>query len=117
MEAAVIMQMCSRNKRPFGVRTQKMEDGDWWRTWSFIIDEKRAKSEGYDVIRLQGNLYATEEYKGCPYCGSFNFLQCRKCQRISCWNKETQMNCPWCANDMNNIVVSTEKFGVFGGDL
>lgn len=117
MEAAVIMQMCSRNKRPFGVRTQKMEDRDWWRTWSFVIDERRAQSEGYDITPVQGNLYATEEYPGCPYCGSYNFVQCNKCRKISCWNKETRMTCPWCSNDMNNIVTATEKFDLSGGDI
>lgn len=117
MEAAVIMQMCSRNKRPFGVRTQKMEDHDWWRTWSFVIDERRAQSEGYDVTPVQGNLYATKEYPGCPYCGALNFVQCNRCRKISCWNQETRMNCPWCSNDMNNIVTATEKFNLSGGDI
>lgn len=117
MEAAVIMQMCSRNKRPFGVRTQKMEDRDWWRTWSFIIDERRAQSEGYDITPVLGNLYATEEYPGCPYCGSYNFVQCNRCRKISCWNKETRMMCPWCSNDMNNIVTATDKFDLSGGDI
>lgn len=117
MEAAVIMQMCTRTKRPFGVRTQKMEDGDWYRTWSFVIDQRRAHAEGYDVTPVRGNLYAIGEYPGCPHCGSMNFVQCNACMKISCWNQETRLTCPWCSNRMNHIVVATDKFDLSGGDI
>lgn len=117
MEAAVILVKCSNGKRVYGIRTQKMSDGDWWRTWAFPVDEKRAKNEGYDETKVQGNLYHTEEYPGCPYCGTKNFVQCNKCKKISCWHGETRMTCPWCGNNMDNIVSATEKFHVSGGDI
>lgn len=117
MKAAVILAKCSNSKRIYGIRTQKMPDGDWWRTWAFPLDENRAKSEGYDETKAQGNLYHTEEYPGCPYCGTKGFVQCNQCQKISCWHGETRMTCPWCGNDMDNIVSSTEKFNVSGGDI
>ena len=44
IEAAVITAKCSKGKRTYGIRIQKMEDGDWWRTWAFPIDEKRAST-------------------------------------------------------------------------
>lgn len=119
MEATVILSKCPKQKLMYGIRTQKMNDGDWWRTWAFPIDERRAKKEGYDITRIQGSLYHTEGYLGCPYCGTKSFVQCNKCQKISCWNGEIRLNCEWCGNDMDNIVSTTEKvtFNLSGGDI
>ncbi len=117
MEAAVLLAKCQRTKKIYGIRTQRMSDGDWWRTWAFPVDESRAHKEGYDATRVQGNLYCTEEYPGCPYCRTKGFVLCNRCKKISCWNGENQLTCPWCENDMNNIVSATEKFDLSGGDI
>ena len=117
MEASVILTKCSKNNGIYGVRIQKMEDGDWWRTWSFPVSENRAKAEGYDQEKIRGNLYCTEHFPGCPYCGTKNFVQCNKCGRLSCWHGEKAMRCSWCGNNMDNIVVATDKFNVSGGDI
>lgn len=117
MEAAIILARCTKRKQIYGMRTQKMSDGDWWRTWAFSLDENRARNEGYDVTKVQGNLYHTEEYPGCPYCRTTSFVQCNICSKLSCWNNEARMNCLWCGNDMDNIVTATEKFNVSGGDI
>ena len=117
MEAAVIMQMCPKANRRFGVRTQKMQDQDWWRTWAFEIDDRRAKREGYDVTPVLGNLNCTEEFPGCPHCGSYSFVQCGRCKRLSCWNEESSMMCLWCNTRMDNIVTATDKFSLSGGDI
>lgn len=117
MEAAVIVGKCTKRNQMYGMRTQKMKDGDWWRTWAFSIDEKRAHSEGYDETPVQGNLYHTEEYPGCPYCGTKSFVQCNKCRKLSCWNGEKKLVCTWCGYNMDNIVTATEKFNLSGGDI
>lgn len=117
MEATVILTKCSKNNQLYGVRIQRMEDGDWWRTWSFPVNERRAGKEGYDKEKVRGNLYATKTFPGCPYCGTSSFVQCNKCNKLTCWNGETRMNCMWCGNDMDNIVSATEKFNVSGGDI
>ena len=117
MEAAVILAKCPRYKITYGMRTQKMSDGDWWRTWSFSIDENRAKKEGYDETKFRGSLWYTKEYPGCPYCESKGFAQCNTCHKLMCWNGETHMTCLWCGNELSNIVTATEKFSVSGGDI
>ena len=117
MEATVILAKCSKAKRTYGIRIQKMEDGDWHRTWAFPVDEKRACNEHYDETSVQGNLRATEKYPGCPYCGTKGFVQCGSCHKISCWNGESRMTCPWCGNDMVDIAPATKKFDVSGGDV
>ena len=117
MEANVVLIRCNNNHKIYGTRIQKMQDGDLWRTWAFPVDEKRAKNDGYDQQTVQGNLFATEEFPGCPYWGSKSFVQCNKCGKLTCWHGEKALKCEWCGNDMNNIVTATEKFSVSGGDI
>lgn len=114
MEAKVLVFMCSKTKQPYGVRTQRMEDGDWWRTWAFKVNSQIASNEGYDRNQIQGNLYSTNDYPGCPYCEAKEFVQCGHCQKISCWHHEIVLTCPWCGFKMDNIVSATEKFSVTG---
>lgn len=115
MEANILIVKCPRSKGIFGVRIQKMEDGDWWRTWAFKIRDHQARDEGYMETQVMGNLNAVEEYPGCPYCGTKGFVQCGRCKKISCWKNETSMVCPWCGNEMDSIVTATDKFKVTGG--
>lgn len=117
MEAVVILAKCPKRNLMYGMRTQKMSDGDWWRTWAFPVDEHRAHSEGYDVAEIKGHLYVTEEYPGCPYCRTTSFVQCYQCHKLSCYNGEARLTCKWYGNVMDNIVTRMEKFDVSGGDV
>lgn len=117
MKASVILIHCPKEKSVFGSRIQKMSDGDWCRTWAFPINEKRAKREGYDKQTIQGNLYYTDDYPGCPYCSSYDFVQCGNCGRLTCWNGESLLDCHWCGNCMDNIVDAADKLTVSGGDI
>lgn len=114
MEANILLFKCSKANQVYGVRIQKMKDEDWWRTWAFKIKPNNAKSEGYDKTPIQGNLNVTGEYPGCPYCGAVGFVQCGKCKKVSCYNGETSLTCPWCGNKMENMVEATQKFSVDG---
>ncbi len=117
MEAAVILTKCPKYKKVYGMRVQKMPDNDWWRTWTFPIDEKRAHREGYDVTRILGNLNCTDDYPGCPYCGAMGFVECGRCGKLSCWSGEKSVKCEWCGVTMTSISVNTEKFSLKGGDI
>lgn len=117
MEATVILTKCPKTRRMFGVRIHKMDDGDWWRTWAFPIEERRAKCEGYDLQEIKGNLYSTDKYPGCPYCGTYGFVQCGHCGKLSCYNGEDSLDCMWCGNEMINIVTAEDGFNVNGGDI
>lgn len=114
MEANIILIRCNKENKAFGVRVQKMKDGDWYRTWAFKVNARHAKNEGYDTNKVVGNLCATEEYPGCPYCGSKGFVQCGTCKKLTCWNGEESMTCHWCGSTMDNIVTTTDKFTVTG---
>ena len=59
VEAVVVLMKCTKGNQLYGVRTQKMKDGDWWRTWAFPIDKKRARREGYDITKVNGSMNST----------------------------------------------------------
>ena len=74
MEAKVILMKCPETKKVYGVRIEKYE-GDWYRTWAFPLDSRKAAHEGYDREKITGNLYPADEYPGkkvvqCPWCGT-----------------------------------------------
>lgn len=115
MEANVILMRCARVSKSYGVRIQLMEDGDWYRTWAFPINEKAARVEGFDKTPIRGNLFVIDEYPGCPYCGTKDFVQCGKCSKLTCYNGEESYKCQWCGQVMNNIVSATDKFELSGG--
>ena len=116
MEAAVLVAKCPKHKLLYGIRTQKMNDGDWWRTWAFPIDEKRARREGYDQTIVQGSLNCTEDYPGCPYCKKTGFYECGSCHKIVCYSGESQVVCPWCGSLCENFI-DTDSFNFSGGDV
>ena len=65
MEASVLVMKCGLSRNTFGVRIQKMRDGDWYRTWAFKLNDKLAKREGYELQSISGSLIATEDFPGC----------------------------------------------------
>lgn len=115
MEANVILIKCGQAKKTFGVRIQKMKDGDWARTWAFRINDTQAQSEGYDKNQIQGSLYATEEYPGCPYCKTDYFVQCSHCNKISCYSGGEIATCAWCGRTLSvsaaeSFTIDSDKF-------
>lgn len=113
VEANIILFKCPKTSQMYGVRVQKM-NGDWWRTWAFPIKPANAKSEGYDATPIQGALNETAEYPGCPYCGKSRFVQCGRCRKITCYDGEESLTCPWCGTRMEGFVTA-EQFNVDGG--
>lgn len=64
VEASVIIMKRGITKKLSGVRVQKMEDGDWQRTWAFSLKEKTASREGYSQTQIHGSLRKTDDYPG-----------------------------------------------------
>lgn len=112
MEAKVLVLKCGMTKKSYGVRIQKMADGDWKRTWAFPLREEVAKREGYDQSTVSGSLSETDAFPGCPYCGNRPFYQCGTCHKIVCWNpKDLRVTCPWC-NVTSDIEGYLDRFTV-----
>ena len=116
MEATVLLAKCPANKRLYGMRTQKMSDGDWVQTWAFAVNERGIKSEGYDRVQIKGSLGYSPEYPGCPYCRAKNLVQCGRCGKLSCWTEEAQeISCQWCG--FTSRVERVSEIRVSGGDM
>lgn len=113
-KAEVILMKCPETKRIYGVRVEEWQ-GDWFRTWAFPIEERKASHEGFDKTKIRGNLYPADEYNGCPYCKSVCYVQCSRCGKLSCWNSEERISCAWCGltGDVSRI---EDEIGVKGGD-
>lgn len=117
MNAAVILQKCTYTGKTFGIRVQQMEDGEWYKTWAFPIDEKTARKEGYGTEQITSMLPALPEYPGCPYCGGTGVFYDPNCGHISCMRDEITFTCPWCNVTYNNLAPMTEKGTFRGGDM
>lgn len=102
--AQVILARCNRSKRLFGIRLQEDRNSTWRFTWSYPIDESRAKSEGFDkaITDIRFGEYE-EDYPGCPYCHAGGLTQCG-CGKLTCTdNGATTCTCAWCGNYMDNL--------------
>lgn len=117
MKATVILQRCTYTRKTFGIRVQELEDGEWYKTWAFPIDEKTARKEAYGTEQVRSMLPALPEYPGCPYCGGKGVFYDPNCGHVSCMRDETTFTCPWCNVTYNDLTTMTEK-GIFrGGDM
>lgn len=113
VEAQVVISKCKKSKI-YGIRMEK-KDGVWVTTWAFPVSEKRAETEKYSSVELKGTFKKSDEYNGCPYCGTKQFVLCEKCSKISCYNNETEIVCNWCGNKGN--VVQREQISLNGGSF
>lgn len=93
-----------------------MDNGEWYRTWAFPIDEKRAAGEGYQKNRIESGLPETADYPGCPYCGEKGFFYDGNCGKISCYHGENPFTCPWCERTYTEIS-TIDKVPCEGGDI
>lgn len=117
MKAAVILQKCTYTRKTFGIRVQELEDGEWYKTWAFPINEKSAQREGYDATQIVSMLPEHPEYPGCPYCGGKGTCYDGNCGgRLSCYHGESVHTCPWCNVTYDQLAPMTEKVRFTGGE-
>lgn len=95
-EAVVVLCKCGEVHKTYGIRAEKNGPNQWIFTWSFPIKEDAAKREGYDHTSVKGNIAFSEDYPGCPYCGSKNWTVC-SCGHLNCTVlKNNTFTCEWC---------------------
>lgn len=96
IEAQVALCKCQEGKKTFGVRMEKTPIG-WKYDWAFLINEDRAKAEGYDNATIVGAIYPDPEYPGCPFCKGNTFVVCGACGKLNCNNVRGKIfTCEWC---------------------
>lgn len=118
VEATVVLAKCCKTGKTYGNRVEKKSDGNWHFTWSFKIDDNRAKSEGYEKTSVKGNVFLDESYKGCPYCGASGWFSCGNCGKLTCndGNKNV-VTCKWCGNIGELSGDGDGKFNLTGGEM
>lgn len=109
-EAVIMLCKCGHSHQTYGLRTEKLAKNHWRVNWAFPIRESAAKNEGYDKTSVKGNIEFTNEYPGCPYCGSHEMTLCTSCGHLTCTHPISGIQtCEWCGNQ--------GELGDFGGDL
>lgn len=109
----VVMGMCSRTGRPYGVTVEK--HGSYCDLqWAFKISASSAKREGYDRNSFHGAVNTDSNFPGCPHCGSQGWYICGHCKTMICNDQEEgKVTCPkW--GKTSNLVI-TDEFDLKGG--
>jgi hypothetical protein len=109
---AIVMCRCTRDRRCFGLRLERVEPRMWAATWAFAIKEAAAKKEGYDHAVIEGSFLPSREYPGCPHCHAPSFFGCN-CGAVGCWDgRSQQVVCPGCGERIElNATLTSLKAG------
>jgi hypothetical protein len=110
----IVLAKCRKHKQPYGIRIEEKQPSVWLADWAFIIQENKARKEGYDRSEIQGTFGIDPAYPGCPYCHSPGFFKCG-CGKVACWDGETPVvTCPWC-NSKGKLTGAIDNLSA-GGD-
>lgn len=90
------MAMCPQHRGLFGITVDEICHNQYSFVWSFKLDERRAKSEGFEQQSVNGSVVMEPDFPGCPYCGAKTFVFCGKCGAISCYDGHGTSKCPKC---------------------
>lgn len=93
----IIIARCRHSQQSFGIRFEQKEHGKWIGDWAFTIKETAAQKEGYDRSQITGAFGFDSTYPGCPSCHFKGIYKCGRCNKVACWDGESQtVKCPWC---------------------
>ena len=95
-KAFATLAACEKTKRFWGITVDEEGPRIYRFVWSFKIDKNKAKREGYDSTRVNGDVILDDEYPGCPYCGEKRFYVCERCGAVVCWHGSSIVTCPNC---------------------
>ena len=108
IDAVVVLAKCGDSYKTYGLRVERTGPNQWLVTWAFPIKDASAKREGYDKTTVKGNIDFTNEYPGCPYCGSRAQTLC-SCGHLSCTVLSNGIfTCEWCGTQ--------GQLGAYGGE-
>ncbi len=113
-EAQVVLARCPKEHKTYGIRMEK-KSGKWHLTWAFPINNTKAESEGYQKFQLSGEFQTDNNYNGCPFCRTRQFLLCDKCGKLTCYHNESHVTCAWCGNTGNAEI--RNEFTLNGGEM
>ena len=95
-EAVIVLCKCPKTHRSYGIRAESLGKDHWSFTWAFPMREDAAHHEGYDKTSIKGRIESSEEYPGCPFCGTDHFVVC-ECGHMNCnYLVNGKFRCEWC---------------------
>ena len=105
---------CPKYRGLYGITVDELSRGKYTFVWTFPLDEKKAKREGFDKTSVSGSIELQTDYPGCPYCGNTDVVFCGRCDAISCYDGSGKFTCPKCGN--SGKVEVGYKFDLKGGN-
>ena len=67
-------------------------------------------------LRVTGEIFTGEGYRGCPSCRADSIVRCGACGRLGCWDNSWELfHCPSCGNSGPVGGVITEISSLGGG--
>ncbi len=113
--AFVVIGHCPKARKIYGITVDELRVGHYCFVWTFKLDEKRAKHEGFGEKSVNGSVEDDAEYPGCPYCGSKDKVVCNCCGAMLCYYGQGEITCPNCG--MSGPVEYVEKLNLKGGSM
>lgn len=93
----IIPAMCSCSGEEFGIvlghADNKLSAYQGIRYPQYI----RSSVVRYKNLMFPNGLIRSSDYK-CPICGKRNFVQCKRCKKISCYDDSGWFSCAYCGN-------------------
>jgi predicted RNA-binding Zn-ribbon protein involved in translation (DUF1610 family) len=112
-DAAFVPMTCSRSGRFLMTRFERVE-GTWYLQGASFA--RRGAESAADRQALDGAFHLGTRYAGCPGCGANQFVRCRRCSELGCWDTSWEsFQCPTCGNsgtvegDIESLSTSTER--------
>jgi hypothetical protein len=105
-EAFAVMAVCPKTKNNYGITVDYLSRNSFKFVWTFKVDPEKAHREGYDTKSVSGSVTLDENYPGCPYCKSKQFVFC-SCGAIMCWHGQRVVTCPKCGASSEVTFVSS----------
>lgn len=115
MNAEVLLGRCRLGRGAIGLRVEERGDAVWHITWSFPLDEKRARREGYERRVINGTIGVDSEVVCCARCEAKSIVKCGSCGKVTCWAGGPTSKCLWCG--VEAMVEGEIRSMEVGGDV
>ena len=115
--ALVMPAYCSKTGKMYGIRTEQIGPDEWVQTWTFELSEATARQEKFDGTQINGKIYMSDSYKGCPHCGAKGWYRCNSCGAIGCLGETDETaTCPKCHEYLTGFTPVDTWSDLKGGD-
>lgn len=111
-KSLVLICKCTQHNKKFCIRLDKYNNASQWNIVVAFPYEEQMASENYEdnSRHFTGKIVTSDEYNGCPYCGS-KYTQFCNCGNVFDTPRMGRLTCPWCSTTDNYSPGETFNFG------